>query len=463
MRLRMGTKALQCHILALGILASGAVLVPGAVSAQSAMTSGDVEISAADSLASSNSTLSSLAGATARAQILSGVAKLHLSERLTYKRSELYLDDTLSLYQGVDGSVLANKIIQGYLAVTPIPEFTVVVGKRRLPWGYGYAFAPGDRMDPPPNPQERSDGFYGMTATLSPSASFTVTGAVRLDTAFPQLDSLAGFTPSPSASGSSGGAAALPFLSAYLPSPAANPWARLRYALYLDSLFGNLDTYAAVTYQWQQVLRPVVGFSLDVGGVIANGAAALELSNPDLYPTGSSTGGAYRQPAFGKPYPLFTLGLQRTVETNNGSFGMTAEYLYDGTGYDAAQAATFYGDLMAALAAVPAGTYTVADYVAGNAAAGAWLSSGEGIPRLGRNYAAVSISASATKLFSAALAGLVNLQDGSFAIQPEVRFTRLSGVDLFTRAIITWGRNDHSEFGLNPTPLMLSAGIIAYF
>lgn len=461
MQRRPRTRSLIRHLVVFSIL----VLAwgPGltAAGAQEVSTSGEVEVAVGDGLASGDSTLSSLAGVKPDAQIISGGVKLHLNQRLSYKNSELYLDDTLSLYQGSGGSVLANRLVQGYVAVTPIPELTLVVGKRRLPWGYGYAFAPGDRINPASSPQDSSEGFYGVDATLSPSASFTFTGAVRLDTAFPQLDSLSGFTPSGTATGAAtGGASALPFLSPYLPSTPANPWARLRYAVYADSLFGNLDTYAAVTYQWERLFRPTVGFSLDLGGIIANGAVAVELSNTGLYPTGSSPGSGYAIPAAGKAYPLFTFGLQRSIQTDSGSFAMTAEYLYDGTGYDSSQAKVFYGDLLAALASVPPGTYTPADYVAGG---GAWLSSGEGIPRLGRSYGAVSLAGSITRVFSATVAGLVNLGDGSFALQPEIRFTRFSGVDLFTRAVIGWGKNKESEFGLLPTPLTISAGVIAHF
>jgi hypothetical protein len=462
----MSNELIRCgfrpRIILVFLLAAGAVCGPAALFAQDSMLFGDLEISGQDGIASNNGTLSALAGAAPNAQLLSGQVKLHANERLTFAGGELSIDDVLAMYQGSDGSVLSNRLIQGYIAITPVPELTFVVGKRRLSWGSGYAFAPGDRIDPQANPGNRSEGFSGLLATLSPSASVTITGAIRMDTAFPALSSLSGFTASNGAGTANG---SLPFLSPYLPAAAGNPWARLRYALYSDFLLGNLDTYAAVTYQWNTVLRPAIGFSLDLGGVIANGEVALEISNSYLYPQSNAAGGTYGRPSFGSAYPLATLGLQRTVTTDAGSYSVTVEYLYDGTGYTAQQAGVFYTDLLPALASASVGTASAAtaSYVTTDASSGAWLSGGNVIPALGRQYAAASLSASVTNLFSASAAALVNLQDGSFAVQPEVRITRLQGVDVFVRAIVGWGRSDRTEFGLLPTPVIVTTGAVAHF
>lgn len=447
----------------LGIVCALACVATAApVHAQDSLVFGDVEGYLQDAVAGENETLASVAGLSANGQLLSGGVKLHISQRLTFDAGELYVDDSLTCLSGSDGLALSNQLHQGYIAITPIPALTVVIGKRRMAWGSGYAFFPGDRIDPPLSPGSQSDGFYGVLATVSPSASFTLTGAVRFDTAFPELDSLSGFSSNSTGSLTS----MLSFLASYVPSQPANPWARLRYALYADALIGKLDLYGAVTYQYREVLRPTLGFSLDLGGVIANGEAALELSNNDLYPANGTP--AFSTPAFGTPFPVLAFGLQRSVSGDAGSYSITAEYLYDGTGYTTSQAESFYNDLLPALSALGGGGAAAAaalraTYAAGYGSSSAWIGAGDVLPALGRQYAALSASISVTNVVEATAAAMVNLQDWSFALQPEIRTLFLSGVDLFLRAIVTWGRNDHTEFGLDPTPITISTGASVSF
>ncbi|HUX11659.1 MAG TPA: hypothetical protein VMW87_01450, partial [Spirochaetia bacterium] len=255
------------------LLAASVVIGPGAASAQDLLMFGDVEASAQDSLSAADAGVAALGGFSASRHYLTGRLALHINSRLSFQNGELYVDDSLQALPGPGGTSFINDLAQAYISLTPVPEVTLVAGKRRLSWGAGYAFFPGDLIDPPVNPGNRSEGFYGFTATVSPSASFTLTGAVRLDTAFPSLTSVGGFV----ASGSDGGLSSLSFLAPYLPATPTNPWAAVRYALYADLLLGNLDTYAAVTYQWDRLLRPAAGFSVDLGGVIANGEVAVEL------------------------------------------------------------------------------------------------------------------------------------------------------------------------------------------
>ncbi|HUX13624.1 MAG TPA: hypothetical protein VMW87_11395, partial [Spirochaetia bacterium] len=387
---------------------------------------------------------------------LTGRLALHINSRLSFENGELYVDDSLQALPGPGGTSFINDLAQAYISLTPVPEVTLVAGKRRLSWGAGYAFFPGDLIDPPVNPGNRSEGFYGFTATVSPSASFTLTGAVRLDTAFPSLASVGGFV----ASGSDGGLSSLPFLASYLPATPTNPWAAVRYALYADLLLGNLDTYAAVTYQWDRLLRPAAGFSVDLGGVIANGEVAVELENSSLYPTAAGT---YEVPAPGKPFPVATVGLQRTASNDVASYGVTVEYLYDGTGYDQTQAGRFYDKLATILASASPDSSVAAATLAGGSAGSAWLAGSGVLPGFGRHYAALSVSASVTHVISGTVAAIVNIQDGSFAVQPELRLTHFSGIDIFARAVLAWGWNSRTEFGLESTPVTVTAGTIVHF
>ncbi len=445
----MGNRFLAVFIAASAVVAATAL--PAA--AQDQMLFGDMQVFVQDTVASGDPDLASFVGMGPAAQVAAAQAQLNLHERLTFENGQLVVADSAWWWQGANGGTLQNDLRQAYVSFTLLPALTLVVGKQRLPWGTGYAFTPGDRIDPPVNPQNTSEGFVGFTATLAPSSSFSLSASVRFDTAFPSMTQLPGL---PSAA-TTDPATLFPFLDPFLPSTPSSPWLGLRYAVYADAFLGGLDLHVGTTWQWEKVLRPTAGFSLEVLGFIVDGTVAVELCNGSLYP---GPGGTYAPAGFGKAFPLATVGLQRSVSLDDASFAATIEYLYDGTGYDAGQAARFYDDFFSA---APGGS------VGGTAAAlelgsgGAWFESGEVLPALGQHYAALSLDASMTSVFSAALALVVNLQDGSFAVQPEVRWTRLSGIDLFARATAAWGRDARTEFGIVPVPLTVCAGAIVHF
>ena len=154
------------------------------LAAQTQMLFGDLQIFGQDFLAAPDPVTASSIGMGAGSQLLTGQAQLDLNERLSFDSGQLYVADSVYWWQGSDGGTLQNDLLQAYVAVTPLPALTLVLGKQRISWGTGYAFFPGDRINPPVNPQNRSEGFYGFSASLAPSASLSVTASVRMDTAF---------------------------------------------------------------------------------------------------------------------------------------------------------------------------------------------------------------------------------------------------------------------------------------
>ncbi len=434
------------------ILMTVLALPPAA--AQNQMLFGDLQIFGQDFLSARDPALAGAIGLGADSELMTGQAELDLNERLTFDRGQLSVADSVLWWQGSDGGSAQNDLLQAYVSVTPVPALTLVLGKQRISWGTGYAFFPGDRINPPVNPQNRSEGFYGITTSLSPSASLSITASVRFDTAFAGLAQLPGLAWPTAASI----ATSLPFLAPYLPSTAI-PWLGLRYAVYVEDFVGDLDLHAGVTWQWQRVLRPTVDFSLDVLGFIVDGALAVELLNSDLYP---QPGGTYASPGFGRAFPIATFGLQRTAATDTASVTATVEYLYDSTGYDPSQAAQFLGDLLSALSAAP-GPGSLSGTLLGSVAQSAWFESGEVIPSLGQHYGAISVNGSLSRLFSADAAFLINLQDLSLALQAELRWTSLEGIDVFARAITAWGQDSGTEFGSSPLRLAASAGVVVHF
>ena len=169
------------------ILMTVLALPPAA--AQNQMLFGDLQIFGQDFLSARDPALAGAIGLGADSELMTGQAELDLNERLTFDRGQLSVADSVLWWQGSDGGSAQNDLLQAYVSVTPIPALTLVLGKQRISWGTGYAFFPGDRINPPVNPQNRSEGFYGITTSLSPSASLSITASVRFDTAFPALRS----------------------------------------------------------------------------------------------------------------------------------------------------------------------------------------------------------------------------------------------------------------------------------
>ena len=432
------------------IVALLGALPVAALYAQEATWLGDVQVAAQDAVSSTDPALSSAVGMGPGTQGLAGVVQLDLHGRLTYPMGQLSVIDAATWWQGSDGGALQNDLQQAWVSCAPDPALTIVVGKQRIPWATGYAFFPGDRINPPMNPQDRAEGFYGVSATLAPSASFSLAAVVRMDSALAPVSTLPGL-----AYPAGDGAASLPFLAPYVHAAPADPWLDLRYAIYAEAFLGSLDLHAAVTWQPARVLRPTAGFSLDVLGFILDGSVAVELQDRNLYP---QPDGTYSSPAFGVPFPAATAGVQRTVSWETGSFAVTLEYLYDGTGYDPDQEARFLGDLETAL-----GAGSGSSLAAGSLASGAWFSSGEIVPALGRHYGAVSLGALVSRWFAADAALVINLQDLSVAVQADLVLTPLDGIDLFIRAIGAGGPSRRTEFASLPVTVVATAGATVHF
>jgi len=69
-------------------------------------------------------------------------------------------------YQGWDGDI---DLLEGYLSLKPSPSFTLDAGKKAVQWGKGYAFNPAafvSRPKDPDNPTEALEGYYVITADL---------------------------------------------------------------------------------------------------------------------------------------------------------------------------------------------------------------------------------------------------------------------------------------------------------
>ncbi len=296
------------------------------------------------------------------------------------------------------------RLFEGYASFSPAGWFTVTIGKRHLSWGTSYFFFPADKLNPvvlDPSDEHRDYGFPGLTLTLAPSADFTLTASLSFE------DSLAHLQ---------------------------NEFFRdFRYALAASLVLGPLNLKADVIYELDRVFRPGGGFTLDLGGFIVFGEAAVELNNRTLYPTSTAT---WEERPLLTPFPYFDGGLRRSFSAGDFTLFAVAEYLYAGAGFTPVEEERFFQ------AAVP---------------------DPDGAPgHLGRHYALFSISMSVENLFSFENAGVWNAQDGSWFFWHKIVLQKIENLDLYCEVVWTAGAGG-TEFAAAPERLRLSAGAVYYF
>ncbi len=93
-------------------------------------------------------------------------------------------------YLGWDGEIY---LLEAYLSMKPNLSFTVDVGKRVTKWGKGYAWNPVsfvDRPKDPEDPQEALEGFYVLTADLIKSLESPLKTVAFTPVIFPVLKDL---------------------------------------------------------------------------------------------------------------------------------------------------------------------------------------------------------------------------------------------------------------------------------
>ena len=93
-------------------------------------------------------------------------------------------------YLGWDGEI---DLLEGYLSMKPSPSLTVDVGKKVTKWGKGYAWNPVsfiDRPKDPEDPQEALEGFYVLTADLIKSLESPLKTVAFTPVIFPVLKDL---------------------------------------------------------------------------------------------------------------------------------------------------------------------------------------------------------------------------------------------------------------------------------
>jgi hypothetical protein len=165
----------------------------------------------------------------------------------------------------------------------------VFVGKRRMGLGIGTTFAPGDLIDPRSGFWDQKDGFRGIDLAASIGSDIALRAALSLER---NLDAYAAAFRLGTA-GAAGLPAARAAYSAALDGAAGPADPRLlTWAASGDLMLGSLQLAASGLWSPDSILRPSLGLSFDLGGLIVQAEAAAEFAGSTALPDWYGTAGA---------------------------------------------------------------------------------------------------------------------------------------------------------------------------
>lgn len=318
---------------------------------------------------------------------LSGVYR-HDDFRAHFTGHASYLDDPRE--RGDD-----SRLFEAYGAWQPGPRAALEAGKRTLRWGKGYAWNPVaffERSRDPTDPELSREGFVMLTGDLTRSLGGTV--------------QTVGFTP-----------VLLPVTGSvnqdYGPDGHTNPAAKL-YALVHDT---DVDLIYAASgsrgARWGADFSRNLGSNLEIHGewarINAAPRAVLTPTNAVVMETRDSTS--------------WLLGLRYLSERET---TVIAEYYRNGGGYTEDELRRFF-ELVRAAAGNPA-----LRRIASQAASGGYTR-----PNPMRDYVYLRVSQKEPfdiLYFTPAVTAIVNADDGSYTVIPELVYTGFTNVELRLRA-----------------------------
>ncbi len=351
------------------------------------------------------------AGSTAD---LSAALMLKANHRLIFDNAEAYAYH--EIHADAAGAV-EHFIYEAYLLLPLADWLELQAGRQRVQWGTGILFLPSDALNPPQTESGEKYGFDGAAAYIEPVPDFSLTAAVNAGSAL--KDNNTRF------------------------------WEDLRYGMEASLLLGTVEMRASAVYQWEEILRPAFGTSVDLSGFIINAEAAVEFYNTNLYPfesTGAPFGIDFSMPEAGKPHFLGSVDISKNIASGDLTLFAAAGYRYSDLGYSAGEE-----DLLFESA-------SYAGSVSGIGSAAARL------PQyLGKHYLSLFLSADLYLSFSSAHSVLVNITDGSAVFNHELRLVTIPSIDLVLAGRWTLGGYMETEFGSLPERIRITAAMVMHF
>lgn len=299
---------------------------------------------------------------------------------------------------------------------------SVRVGKQRIAWGSGFAWNPTNRLEPPKNPANTSLEQEGSLAVRLDVVPATWAGIIFVAS---RSDPAAKDLPFPTGSGErNSGAVRARFLAK--------------------------DTDLAVVVSGGERQPTLVG--LDLGRSVRG----VTLHAESAFYEGSELAPARPEERF---FRLAAGGLWTRDTTS-----LTAEYFYNGEGYDDAGAAAYLAGLDAAYSAAtdPALPESAREAALSRYLVGASVPFASGLG-LRRHYLQASWSRSEIHgQWTASVRGVVGLSDGGVAVTPGLTWAPRGNLTLSVDAVVLLGP-DASEYRLAPLRGAVQARLKALF
>jgi hypothetical protein len=302
-----------------------------------------------------------------------------------------------------------GKVFEAAYSLRPTPGITMEAGKRSLKWGKGYAWNPIGFVERPKDPNDPTLAREG----------FVMANADWISSPGGDLQTVA-FTPVlvPVRSGVNGD---------FGPSGHLNPAAKL-YLLYRDT---DID------FAWQGRGSRPGRFGMDFSrNVMSNFEIHGEWARVRQLPR-QVTDSAGRVTTEVGNATSYLLGLRYLTENDT---TYIAEYYRNGTGYSDQEARQFY-------------QFVDTAFATGNGVlvqkALSLSQGGYGKPNPGKDYLyfrAQVKDALGIVYFSPALAAMVNLQDRSYQVTPELQYTGVNNLELRLRLFLLNG-GSATDFG----------------
>lgn len=328
---------------------------------------------------------------------------------------------------------LEYQLFQASVSYWAGDALTLRVGRHTIAWGMGYAFYPGDKLHPERTPKGDYAGFDGASATLILSPDWTMTGAVRVDRML---------------------------------SAENLWWKEARGALIFSGYVLGVDLMAGCVGDYEDVLRPGAGFSVDLAGLILTAEAAAEFW-PDqgvYYPTEDEDDLLEPIKLNTKPVwqPLYsaTVGLQRTFYLGDHSLTLMTEYFYTQEGFTQTEANLLYDETenLFMAYALEAG-YSLADLadVTEEDLANKFPA------YMGQHYLFPRLAWDWNGQAGMEHYALINLQDRSALISHSLNWNNQAGFELKLTGNWVYGTKDKTEMGLLNERISAQSQILIYF
>ncbi|NCO58903.1 MAG: hypothetical protein COX16_14425 [Deltaproteobacteria bacterium CG23_combo_of_CG06-09_8_20_14_all_51_20] len=322
-----------------------------------------------------------------------------------------------------------GKLYEGYMALKPSDLFNLALGKQTMKWGKGYAWNPVAFVDRPKNPDEPDlnlEGFYMASANLIKSFDGPLKTISFTPVVIPAYGDINDDFGEPD---------------------------KLNFAAKLYLLYYDTDIDFMLLAKGSKSPRYGFDFSrnlftnLEIHGEFA---WLPDSKKTMLEPTGKTLQEESDEASY-----LLGLRYLSTLDTT-----YIFEYYHNGTGYSEAEGEEFFSFIGRGYE----------DYISGRGDAAlkkaqSLSEGGYGRPNFMKDYLYLRVSQKEPfniLYFTPALTWILNLEDKSFTLSPEILYTGITNLELRAKGSVLVG-DDFSEYGEKQNDYRLELRVRYYF